>query len=109
MTEKSFLSGLEEVVARFAGLILTLLFFIIYATSRTTITLDWYGLSAHLIIFWLIYELISYILFIIFRFFSKNNHLTETKVQAPIPEISTPEPITSNQNSENPFLTDKSE
>jgi hypothetical protein len=73
MNEKSFLSGLEEVIARFAGLVLTLIFFIIYATSRTTVTLDWYGLSAHLIIFWIIYEIVSYILFVIFQFFSKAN------------------------------------
>lgn len=78
MTEKSFLSGLEEVVARIAGLILTLVFFIIYATSRTTVTLDWYGLTAHLIIFWIIYEIVSYILFVIFRFFSKNQGKIDT-------------------------------
>lgn len=78
MSHKTFFAGLEEVFARFSALFLTLLFFVIYATSRTEIVMDWYRLAGHLLVFWVVYEALSFVFFEMFKFFSK----AQAQVQA---------------------------
>ena len=81
MLQKQFFAGTEEVIARLVSLCITLLFFAIYALAKTTFYLDIYTLLTVLGIFWVVYEIFSYILFAIFKFFSKPEQNTPTNLQ----------------------------
>jgi len=70
---KQFLSGLEETIARFASLILSVLFFSIYIVAVEQVSLDWKSASLALAFFWFVYELIAFILFTVFKFFGDKN------------------------------------
>jgi|GEM_PF-3604580 len=84
MPSKSFLSGLEELLARVVSLVLTLLFFVIYALSNSqSLTLDWFQLAVHLSIFWIVYETLALIFFQTFLFFSTKS--VDKEVLPPIP------------------------
>ncbi len=73
MKNRRFFTGLEEVFARFLSLFVSLTLFSVYVTAKSTITLDWYGLAGYLGLFWLIYELLGYVFFLAFVFFSKDD------------------------------------
>lgn len=91
MPYKNFISGLEEMIARFVALIISIACFTIYASARGTLSLDPSGLAGIIGLFWLLYEIIAYILFIIFSFFSKeriNTNATDSEA----------EPQTTNEN-----------
>lgn len=79
MTKSSFIAGMEEAVARIAGLLLSVIFFIIFVTARETITLDWMDAAGALLLFWFVYELISYGLYILFSYFKKT---TDSEAEA---------------------------
>jgi uncharacterized membrane protein len=85
MKNRKFFAGLEEVLARILGLCVTLVFFAVYVSAKTTINTDWYGIIGYLSLFWLIYEVLSYILFIAFAYFSRDN--MEMKSPESIAEI----------------------
>ena len=71
MTHKSFFSGLEEVFGRFFSLILSVLFFVIYViAANNKVELNAIGILQVTLVFWLIYETISFVLFSVFRFFA---------------------------------------
>ncbi len=73
MSENSkFLAGLEEGFARIISLILTLIFFLIYVVAVEEVVLNWLQALAWLGLFWLVYEVISLLLFSVFVFFTKN-------------------------------------
>jgi uncharacterized membrane protein len=74
MKNRKFFAGLEEVLARILGLCVTLVFFAVYVSAKGTILADWYGIIGYLSLFWLIYEILSYILFIAFAYFSRDNN-----------------------------------
>ncbi len=78
--DKSFFAGLEEVFARLLGLALTLVFFLIYIVAIQELLLGWLETLALLSLFWFIYEIISLLLFSVFRFFAKQQ--SESKEQA---------------------------
>ncbi len=69
--DKSFFAGLEEIFARLLGLVLTIIFFLIYIVAIQELILDWRQALILLTIFWLVYETVSLILFSVFRFFAK--------------------------------------
>jgi energy-converting hydrogenase Eha subunit H len=73
----NFLSGMEEAVARFLSLIVSLIFFSINLLSKTPqqIELDWKNLMIYLGIFWLVYEFCAFFLFLVLIQFSKNKNL----------------------------------
>jgi uncharacterized membrane protein len=73
MKNRSFFSGLEEVFARLLGLFVTLIFFAVYVSAKVDVKLDWYGMCGYLALFWVIYEILSFVLFRAFVFFSKDN------------------------------------
>jgi hypothetical protein len=73
MKNRKFFAGLEEVLARLLGLGVTLVFFAVYVSAKGTILADWYGIIGYLSLFWLIYEILSYILFLAFAFFSRDD------------------------------------
>ncbi len=71
MLQKEFLSGLEETFARFISFFINLSFFAIFSlTKNENWKIDNFTILLILCIFWFSYELISYILFVIFKFFS---------------------------------------
>jgi uncharacterized membrane protein len=81
MLPQNFLAGLEETIARFISLIFTITFYGLYFGSKTPVLFDWYTLIGILALFWLVYEALAYLLFVVFNFFSKNkNHKDENSV-----------------------------
>jgi hypothetical protein len=79
--KKVFLSGMEEIFARLVGLIIDLIFFGIYALARNPVTYEWTNFLVTLLIFWLIYELLSVVLFQFFHFFSSANQAKKAMEQ----------------------------
>lgn len=79
MLPQNFLAGLEETIARFISLILTLTFYGLYFGSKTPVLFDWYTLIGILALFWLVYEALAYLLFVVFNFFSKNKNRKDEK------------------------------
>jgi hypothetical protein len=81
---KNYFAGMEETVGRFLSFFATLVFFSIYILSKdtNTLTLDWSKLMIHLTIFWFVYELISYVLFLILMQFSKNK-IKQSEINIP--------------------------
>jgi hypothetical protein len=85
--QSNFYAGLEEGIARILGLIITVIFFIIYITASEKIEIDWYTGTGMLVLFWLIYEAISLVLFIMFSFFGKNKLDKEKKNSEPADNV----------------------
>jgi hypothetical protein len=74
MSPKSFFSSLEEIFARFFSLVLSLIFFVIYVIAAgNKVELNVVGILQTTLVFWLIYETISFILFTVFRFFASRS------------------------------------
>jgi len=73
----NFLAGMEEAVARFLSLIVSLIFFSINILSQTPqrFTFEWKNLMIYLAIFWLVYEFCAFFLFLVLLQFSKNKNL----------------------------------
>lgn len=69
----SFIAGLEELVARIISLILSILFFAVYSLAVGDITVNWTSIVSYMLIFWVVYEGLAYILYLIFKFFGGNN------------------------------------
>ena len=102
MGNRSFISGLEELVARIVSLALSLVFFVVYVYAAEELVINWQSVISFLLIFWLIYETLAYLLYIIFRFFGDNTktgsgltipvHEDETDGGLPASATITPEP-----------------
>jgi hypothetical protein len=73
MENRKFFAGLEEVFGRFGGLFVTLVLFAVYGWAKGNVSLDWFQVSGYLALFWLIYEIFSYIFFKTFRYFASTN------------------------------------
>ncbi len=73
---KNFFAGIEEVISRLLAAVISMVFFLIYIYARPDqeVTLNWSGLLAMLGIFWLVYEFIGYVLYLIFVYFSRQNN-----------------------------------
>jgi|GEM_PF-5483837 len=67
---KEFISGLEEVVARTVSLVITMLIFIAYILGNPFVVPRWQEIALFLLGFWFAYEIIGYILFMLFKFFA---------------------------------------
>ena len=83
MQTKHFLDGLEETIARIVSLILGLAFFGLYFGNKTPIFFDWYSLIGVLALFWLVYEAVAYLLFVVFSFFSARANKVENQISNP--------------------------
>jgi hypothetical protein len=70
MKEYNFFAGLEEVGGRFGSLFITLGLFAVYGWAKGIVSLDWFQVSGYLGLFWLLYELFSFLLFKTFRYFA---------------------------------------
>lgn len=69
MNSKSFIAGLEELVARVVSLVLSILFFTVYTYATGVLSVNWQSMVTYLLLFWLLYEALSFILYTIFKFF----------------------------------------
>lgn len=69
----NFLSGLEELVARFIALVLTTAIFSVYVAGRNEpISLDATKMVLLLLLYWFGYEVVSFVFFMILRRFSSS-------------------------------------
>jgi hypothetical protein len=76
--ERSFFAGQAEVIARLSGLLVIILFFVIYALATTQIILDWTGVVKSLGFFWFLYEITSLIFYQLFQYFQRSGETTKT-------------------------------
>ncbi len=84
----SFFAGSEEIIARFSSLFVSLAIFSVYFISRGDVNFVWYELVWVIAIFWFVYELLAFVLFSLFRFFSKKS---DQDTFEPIAEIASEE------------------
>jgi hypothetical protein len=82
MNTKRFFTGLEEIFGRFVGLFFAIVLFAVYFSAKGVFTANWYELSGWLLLFWLVYEVLSYGFFKAFMFFSKDE-TSEQTIQTP--------------------------
>jgi hypothetical protein len=68
---KNFFAGLEEVTSRLISLVITSAFFLVYISAKPNqeILINWTQLLIILSVFWLVYELLGYLLFTAFNYF----------------------------------------
>ncbi|NJL96483.1 hypothetical protein HC766_04800 [Candidatus Gracilibacteria bacterium] len=86
LTQYNFFAGSEEVIARFASLIVTVIGFSVFFIASDNMSFLWYEIAYLLAIFWFIYELVALIMFTLFRYFSSNNAPKEVEAE-PIMEV----------------------
>lgn len=70
--EKSFFAGQAEIIARLSGLLIIVLFFVIYTATANQINLDWTGVTKGLGLFWFLYEITSLTFYQLFQYFQKS-------------------------------------
>ncbi|MEM1311859.1 MAG: hypothetical protein AAGF07_00135 [Patescibacteria group bacterium] len=70
---KSFFAGMEEVFSRLISLVIAITFFLVYVFAKDSqeLRIDWSGTLFVLLIFWLVYEFLSYGLYVLFVYFTK--------------------------------------
>ena len=104
MSKSGFFSGLEEVLARFIAVFITLLFFVVYIiASGNYLEIDWIKFVLYAGIFWLMYELVALILFSMFSFFARMKPPEEVSMvvaSTPIPETTHTEITTTKTDAE---------
>jgi hypothetical protein len=88
MENKQFFTGLEEVFGRFGGLFVTLVLFAVYGWAKGSVNLDWFAISGYLALFWVLYELFSYIFFKAFCYFATSKEDSTTTEEQIIQEAS---------------------
>ena len=91
----NFFAGMEEAVARFLSLVVSLIFFSINILSQNPqrISFDWKNSMIYLAIFWFIYEFCAYFLFLVLIQFSKNKNLQKELEKNKAEEKKTEEPL----------------
>ena len=72
MSRPNYFGGLEGFAAKLVSLVITLVFFSIYTAAAKGFESSWFELTGILTLFWVIYEILGYILFVFFNFFARN-------------------------------------
>ena len=75
--KNSFLDGSQEGISRIVSMILSTSFFAIYtlaSDSGNGLNITWVNTIISLVIFWVVYESLSFGLYLIFIYFSKQNN-----------------------------------
>jgi len=70
---KSYFSGLEEALARLVSAIVTILGFLIYVSAKGSIVIGWRETIVALAAFWVIHEIIGFLMYLFFRYFSNKS------------------------------------
>ncbi|MGL4758480.1 MAG: hypothetical protein ACRCXZ_04040 [Patescibacteria group bacterium] len=67
----TYLAGMQEVVGKTVSFVLTTIFFVLYAFAKNdqNITLTYINVFAYLALFWFVYELITFVMYILFSLF----------------------------------------
>jgi len=80
--QSTFFAGLEEFIARLISVCVTIVFFVIYILAGgNQLTLAWTDALGFLALFWLVYESVAFILFLMFRFFSSSQSSAQQSAQ----------------------------
>jgi hypothetical protein len=85
----SYIAGMQEVASKTIAFIGTTSFFIIWAVAKdfnNGISLTPYNVLAYLALFWFLYELLSYIMYVILSAFAKGSSRNNIKAieEAPV-------------------------
>lgn len=94
--QQSYLAGMQEVIGKTASFALTTLFFVIYAFAKNdnqsvkSINLDTLGVFAYLALFWFIYEVITFVMYLLFSMFLNERNKRQPQTQPPVQEIIEP-------------------
>jgi hypothetical protein len=67
----NYLAGMQEVVGKTVSFVVTTIGFIIYAVAKDKVELTPVNVLAYLALFWFLYELITYMMYIVFSLFFK--------------------------------------
>lgn len=79
MRTNQFIAGMEEAVARLVSLALLLVFVLIFSLAKSeNIVLGWQQVLFYVLILWLVYEVLAYILYSVFSFFSRTQSVSKT-------------------------------
>ena len=72
--DQMYLSGMPETIAKFGSFFLVTTMYIIYALAdnNKTLTLSISNILIYLSLFWFLYELCSFVLFLLFNYFLKS-------------------------------------
>jgi hypothetical protein len=89
---KSFLAGLEESLARIISVALTVLIGGVYVSGRDGLNLQVVDSMQLLGAFWLVYEILSYIFFLMFKFFAGSQEKSEDSSENSLMEASEEKP-----------------
>jgi predicted membrane protein len=86
---KNFFAGMEEVFSRLISTFLTIVFFLVYISAKDSreLVLNWSGMLAVLLIFWIVYELVAYCLYVLFIYFSKQSQVNSISDLPEKPEM----------------------
>ena len=71
-------------------MLILIVVFSVYYLTQDGVTLNWFSVGGVLLLFWFLYELLSYGLFILFAFVSNNGHKgldKEEKLKSGIKEL----------------------
>jgi hypothetical protein len=84
----SYIAGMQEVVGKTLAFVGTTIGFIIFAYAKDTnngVNLSPLNVLSYLALFWFVYELLSYLMFVILSAFAKNsaNNTPATIEEAP--------------------------
>ena len=69
----SFFAGIEEVASRALSLILSVLLFSVYALAKEDLYFEIASVAGSLVLFWLVYETLAYVFFLVFNYFSNKS------------------------------------
>ncbi len=85
-----YLAGMQEVVGKTVSFIITTLGFVLYAAAKAPdlIELNPINVFAYLALFWFVYELVTFVMYVLFSLF-----LNEREKRTPIAEPKVDETI----------------
>lgn len=75
----SFFAGIEELASRAVGLVLTLAGFGVYILAKENLEINQNNVLLVFGSFWFLYEGLSYIFFLIFRYFTRRGQVEEVE------------------------------
>jgi hypothetical protein len=67
----NYLAGMQEVVGKTVGFAITTIGFVIYAFARDQVVLTPVNVLAYLALFWFLYELLTFMMYMLFSLFMK--------------------------------------
>ncbi len=97
MYQKKYFSSSEEMVAKIVSFLLNCLFVIVFFLAETKLDFSWMEAIFLVTVFVVLYEILGYIFFLIFKFFSTNK--SETKEVKKNSAITDSEALPSNDSS----------